>query len=672
VVAISGFSHPQWAVRNSSLMALTAILQRGLKLQTRQQSGRKGITGADFFSNFPTLHPFFTAQLQAATAIEKKADSPSSSSTTTSASAVGDIADMHPSLYPLLLLLSRLVPAYHEEKATVNGMYSFLPYIQRCAGHNNYMARHMAAKAIVSLVPIDSLSSFVPSLIDSLPNAASSSVSHNMIHGILMQVRALTSRNELSTLEPEVVATILTKTAIALHSKSWLATDVMPCAPVRLLYIELYAAFLADELKLPFNLRQHVIVFAVQACDPAPLLPLSPTTAATDFAGASSSYYPSIGGPSLRASAASIATSSIIGSSSDDDVWLANVDTSSLLLSLLSDRSSEIRERVLSTIRSSIMKGVKRVANVIRIGRLRNQLLNEFTRPSSFARVLPPSSAALDSAFMTGLHHLTPEFIHLALSTLVLIENKYGDIEDEPNTTAITSEAKEMESKGHPDDIQREQVWSSISNLVLNPLNVAAGTSAASAAAATGGSVGIKAQAIKLLAVHLRREALALRARSLPRRRERLQMFQERAASWLELLVACCDVDAPIALRRACVTAIGLSQFLAPQPPPLLHAATKEETDAAKSEQVYKGEVNVGLWKVIIVLLQDDSPTILSAAVNVASKYLGSENDVVATGNQTVEARTLEKAYAHLAKEYWATDGLRKPKQTDLSLGLPL
>ena len=103
------------------------------------------------------------------------------------------------------------MPSLSEEPSNPLGMFAFLPFISRCAGHTNYMARFMAAKgldcsllvvclillllsAIVSMVPSNQLAEFVPKLIRSLSARSDSSVSHNLAHGILLQVERLLNR----------------------------------------------------------------------------------------------------------------------------------------------------------------------------------------------------------------------------------------------------------------------------------------------------------------------------------------------------------------------------------------------------------------------------------------------------------------------------------------------
>ncbi len=64
------------------------------------EAPKRAITGAEFFHRFPLLHSYLLEQL---TAAAKALQSPS--------------AQLHPSLYPILVLLARLRPSPHSRNA---------------------------------------------------------------------------------------------------------------------------------------------------------------------------------------------------------------------------------------------------------------------------------------------------------------------------------------------------------------------------------------------------------------------------------------------------------------------------------------------------------------------------------------------------------------------------
>ena len=58
------------------------------------ECSKRSITGADFFARYPSLHGYLLAQLHSA-----------------AAAVQGGARAMHPSLYPVLVLLARLKPS---------------------------------------------------------------------------------------------------------------------------------------------------------------------------------------------------------------------------------------------------------------------------------------------------------------------------------------------------------------------------------------------------------------------------------------------------------------------------------------------------------------------------------------------------------------------------------
>lgn len=64
------------------------------------EAPKRAITGAEFFHRFPLLHSYLLEQLTAAaTALQSPG------------------AQLHPSLYPILVLLARLRPSPHSRNA---------------------------------------------------------------------------------------------------------------------------------------------------------------------------------------------------------------------------------------------------------------------------------------------------------------------------------------------------------------------------------------------------------------------------------------------------------------------------------------------------------------------------------------------------------------------------
>ncbi|KAM3606743.1 uncharacterized protein V6R79_022453 [Siganus canaliculatus] len=116
--AVLGFTSPVWAVRNSSTLLFSTLITRifGVKKGKDEHSKKNRMTGREFFTRFPALYPFLLNQLEEAAA--------------TVESDSGQVK-LHPSLFLLLLVLSRLYPSPMDGSSSPLGLAPFMPFIIR-------------------------------------------------------------------------------------------------------------------------------------------------------------------------------------------------------------------------------------------------------------------------------------------------------------------------------------------------------------------------------------------------------------------------------------------------------------------------------------------------------------------------------------------------------------
>ncbi|KAL0046958.1 hypothetical protein WJX82_002976, partial [Trebouxia sp. C0006] len=234
-VAIIAMGGSAWEVRNAASLIFTALLIRmlGFRNLVKGESARRAITGAEFFNRYPSLHHFLLTQLQAAThQLEQGA------------------AVVHPSLTPILALLSRLRPSLHNQSTLADDPLSpalFTEAVQRCATASQMAVRHLAATALAPLTPPEELA---PTLLRLLATAtASPAPDLNVVHGCLSQAKALLDINAQAVNSISLLNSILQ----ALHSSTRLMQLSAPCAPIRNEATLLAAAAVAlpDALETP-------------------------------------------------------------------------------------------------------------------------------------------------------------------------------------------------------------------------------------------------------------------------------------------------------------------------------------------------------------------------------------------------------------------------------------
>ncbi|KAI5076112.1 hypothetical protein GOP47_0008177 [Adiantum capillus-veneris] len=133
-VAIQAFSSCHWEVRNAAVLAFTALLRRMVGFLNNQthESARRAMTGFEFFHRYPSLHFFLLKELQNATLqLEDENEH--------TAVGSGNLSrTLHPSLAPVLIILSRLKPSIiNTDKDDWLSPSAFTSYISKCATQSN-------------------------------------------------------------------------------------------------------------------------------------------------------------------------------------------------------------------------------------------------------------------------------------------------------------------------------------------------------------------------------------------------------------------------------------------------------------------------------------------------------------------------------------------------------
>ncbi|BFG26701.1 hypothetical protein CerSpe_129750 [Prunus speciosa] len=208
IVSIRSFSSPYWEVRNSACLAYTALVRRmiGFLNVQKRESARRALTGVEFFHRYPLLHPFLFKELKVAT--ELLGDGVSGQSKSNLENAV------HPSLCPVLILLSRLKPStIASETGDDLDPFLYMPFIRRCSTQSNLRVRVLASRALTGLVSNEKLPTVLLNIVSELPRIDNQDTvtpessllfhntkrrhrsSYNWIHGVLLQLSSLLDIN---------------------------------------------------------------------------------------------------------------------------------------------------------------------------------------------------------------------------------------------------------------------------------------------------------------------------------------------------------------------------------------------------------------------------------------------------------------------------------------------
>ncbi|ORX50069.1 hypothetical protein BCR36DRAFT_353011 [Piromyces finnis] len=171
ITTIEGFNSPAWAIRNCSTMMFSTMLNRtlGSKKTKDDFDAVNSITCREFFSHYPELHPYLLKQLNL------------------SAKMLQESKSLHPTLFPILAILSRLQPSILASTPAVSvlNMSAFVSAVKYCGQVSIYKVREASGRALVSLIS----SSEMIGLLEQIITESWSTKNQNAFHGGLMQVR---------------------------------------------------------------------------------------------------------------------------------------------------------------------------------------------------------------------------------------------------------------------------------------------------------------------------------------------------------------------------------------------------------------------------------------------------------------------------------------------------
>ncbi|KAL6044405.1 hypothetical protein QOT17_023361, partial [Balamuthia mandrillaris] len=190
VLCIEGYTSPNWGIRNSSTMTFSVLVERIVapKLVRDEHSRKNTATFAQFFAKHPKLYPYLLQKLQAEMSLQPQTKKQEQS------------AQLYSSLYPVLVLLSKLTPSQKKRKTIVEeknkekdlkttdgsatfvdtnhpvkaaaSPSAFIPVVLRCASEPNFKVRQMAARALVPLLSLEDVPVYLKLLVDSVPDAS--------------------------------------------------------------------------------------------------------------------------------------------------------------------------------------------------------------------------------------------------------------------------------------------------------------------------------------------------------------------------------------------------------------------------------------------------------------------------------------------------------------------
>ncbi|XP_072929840.1 tRNA (32-2'-O)-methyltransferase regulator THADA [Epargyreus clarus] len=245
LLALTGFEGNSWEERNSSTLLFSALTVRIFGVQRsrdyEQLCARNRMTGRIFFLRYPQLYDYMLNKLQE---VSSSQDS-----------------QLRPSLYPILLLLSRLYPSSLEGTVSNLKLVAFIPHVVSCAGSSALAARRLAARALPPLLATTRYASHIEEMLKLLCNE---NIKRNFCHGILLQVvRLLDNKPDDLHIDEEAESSLKEN----IEGTVWILRQANGRAPCYLIADEYLKMINLLLWRFPTLLHEHIIEIIINGLD---------------------------------------------------------------------------------------------------------------------------------------------------------------------------------------------------------------------------------------------------------------------------------------------------------------------------------------------------------------------------------------------------------------------
>jgi hypothetical protein len=171
-VSLIKFKSTSFAVRNCASMQFNSLIVRifGVKRNKEDNSKKNKMSSRLFFMNYPSLFDFLLQEIAICSQFENQFNN------------FSNVLHIESSpLYPLLLLLSKLMPSISP--TNIYDMNAFLPYLKSiCLNCRHYKLRILSSKIFAQLIQESEIEEHINDSFDNLINM--SNISENKLHGL--------------------------------------------------------------------------------------------------------------------------------------------------------------------------------------------------------------------------------------------------------------------------------------------------------------------------------------------------------------------------------------------------------------------------------------------------------------------------------------------------------
>ncbi|KAM9810968.1 tRNA (32-2'-O)-methyltransferase regulator THADA [Neosynchiropus ocellatus] len=224
ILSLTLLSSPCWAMRNAALQLYSSLCSRmlGQRHSSKEGDAKHGMSPPAFFFHYAELRPFVLAQLRGAA---QDLQGPTHEAR----------LRLQPALFPILTLLAQLQPGVQDPTGS---LADFLQPLLQLSSSPIYNVRVMSSKALVAMAPPSEYVNILIQMSAQLP-PEQAPCRHNLLHGQLLQIKALTDRVLCTENAPsDVLCPVLEK----VEASIWLAGEAQYCPLVRVAYLDIVSS----------------------------------------------------------------------------------------------------------------------------------------------------------------------------------------------------------------------------------------------------------------------------------------------------------------------------------------------------------------------------------------------------------------------------------------------
>lgn len=210
-LVVESFGSPAWAIRNAATRLFSSLVTKIFGPRKSLEEGAcNTLSFQEFASHYPELPPFMLSQLDKALRTD-----------------INSVDKLHPSLFPVLTLLSHLGPTVQHQHSQIT---EFKNRIQLLLSSPVYYLRHLSASAFVAMVTVQCMRDSLIDLLKDIPESLCSSHLYNRLHGTLLCLEKILIIRDIS-------ASVSVEIMEMLKTRAWIASDPVVCPLIKHTYL---------------------------------------------------------------------------------------------------------------------------------------------------------------------------------------------------------------------------------------------------------------------------------------------------------------------------------------------------------------------------------------------------------------------------------------------------